>query len=66
MEKSIEVGYKAMLKARADLYCEYHDGKASGWDVDRAIKKYEEAASEDESDDESFVASPSIRPNPLL
>lgn len=37
------------LKVRADLYHEYRDGKASAWDVDKAIQEYKEAASESSS-----------------
>lgn len=47
MEESIEVGSKALLKVRVDLYREYRNDKAPGWDVERVIREYEEVTSED-------------------
>lgn len=59
MYESVDIGCKAMLKVRADLFREYREGKAVDWDVDRAIKEYEDAQSEEESDNETSAPSPS-------
>lgn len=59
MDESIEIGTRVMLRVRADLYREYREGKVTGWDVDHAIKEYEAALSEEDSDDENSAPGPS-------
>lgn len=47
-----------MLKVRADLFLEFHDGKAGGWDVEKAIKEYEEVTNDNKSNDEFLSVGP--------